>query len=70
MKDYVVINGGLFSTQNIEAVSKEQQLIMRIAYYQSNDYRLRFDTEAERDWAFDELTKILINNSTRLLKSN
>lgn len=70
MKDFVIINGGLFSTQNIEAVSKEQQLIMRIAYYQSNHYTLRFNTEAERDWAFDELTKILVNNSIRLLKSN
>lgn len=70
MKDFVIINGGLFSTQNIEAVSKEQQLIMRIAYYKSNGYTLRFDTEVERDWAFDELTKILVNNSTRLLKSN
>lgn len=65
MKDFVIINGGLFSTQNIEAVSKEQQLIMRIAYYKSNDYALRFDTQVERDWAFDELTKILINNSIR-----
>ena len=64
MKDFVIINGGLFSTQNIEAVSKEQQLIMRINYYKSNGYTLRFDTEVERDWAFDELTKILINNST------
>ena len=70
MKDYVIINGGLFSTQNIEAVSKEQQLIMRINYYKSNGYTLRFDTEVERDWAFDELTKILVNNSIRLLKSN
>ena len=70
MKDFVIINGGLFSTQNIEAVSKEQQLIMRINYYKSNDYTLRFDTQVERDWAFDELTKILVNNSTRLLKSN
>ena len=65
MKDFVIINGGLFSTQNIEAVSKEQQLIMRINYYKSNGYTLRFDTEVERDWAFDELTKILINNSIR-----
>ena len=70
MKDFVIINGGLFSTQNIEAVSKEQQLVMRINYYKSNDYTLRFDTQVERDWAFDELTKILVNNSTRLLKSN
>lgn len=70
MKDFVIINGGLFSTQNIEAVSKEQQLIMRINYCKSNGYTLRFDTEVERDWAFDELTKILVNNSTRLLKSN
>ena len=65
MKDFVIINGGLFSTQNIEAVSKEQQLIMRINYYKSNDYTLRFDTQVERDWAFDELTIILINNSIR-----
>ena len=70
MKDFVIINGGLFSTQNIEAVSKEREVIMRIAYYKSNNYTLRFNTEAERDWAFDELTKILVNNSTRLLKSN
>ena len=63
MKDFVIINGGLFSTQNIEAVSKEQQLIMRINYHKSNDYTLRFDTEAERDWAFNELTKVLVNNS-------
>ena len=34
-------------------------------YYKSNDYTLRFDTQVERDWAFDELTKILINNSIR-----
>ena len=65
MKDFVIINGGLFSTQNIEAVSKEQQLVMRINYYKSNGYTLRFDTKVERDWAFDELTKILINNSIR-----
>lgn len=70
MKDFVIINGGLFSTQNIEAVSKEQKVMMRIAYHRSNGYTLRFNTEAERDWAFDELTKILVNNSTRLLKSN
>lgn len=70
MKDFVIINGGLFSTQNIEAVSKERQLVMRINYYRSNGYTLRFDTQVERDWAFDELTKILVNNSIRLLKSN
>lgn len=63
MKDYLIINGGLFSTQNIEAVSKEQKVMMRIAYHRSNDYTLRFNTETERDWAFDELTKILVNNS-------
>lgn len=70
MKDFVIINGGLFSTQNIEAVSKERELLMLIRYSKSNIYTLRFDTETERDWAFDELTKILVNNSTRLLKSN
>ena len=65
MKDFVIINGGLFSTKNIEAVAKEQKVIMRIAYYKSINYTVRFNTEAERDWAFDELTKILVNNSTR-----
>ena len=65
MKDFVIINGELFSTQNIEVVSKEQKLIMEINYDQSSNYTLRFDTEAERDWAFDELTKILVNNSIR-----
>lgn len=63
MKDFVIINGGLFSTQNIEAVSKERELLMLIRYSKSNIYTLRFDTETERDWAFDELTKILVNNS-------
>lgn len=63
MKDFVIINGGLFSTQNIEAVSKERELLMLIRYSKSNIYTLRFDTEAERDWAFDELTKVLVNNS-------
>ena len=27
MKDFVIINGGLFSTKNIEAVAKEQKVI-------------------------------------------
>lgn len=65
MKDFVIINGGLFSTQNIEAVSKERELLMLIRYSKSNIYTLRFDTETERDWAFDKLTKILVNNSIR-----
>ena len=65
MKDFVIINGELFSTQNIEVVSKEQKLIMEINYYRSDNYTLRFNTEAERDRAFDELTKILVNNSIR-----
>lgn len=70
MKDFVIINGGLFSTQNIEAVSKEQQLIMRINYYKSNGYTLRFDTEVERDWAFDELTKIFSKQFNQIIKFN
>lgn len=65
MKDFVIINGGLFSTKNIEAVAKAEDLLMKIRYHRSNMYTLSFNTEAERDWTFDELTKILVNNSIR-----
>lgn len=65
MKDFVIINGGLFSTKNIEAVAKTEDLLIKIRYHRSNMYTLSFNTEVERDWAFDELTKILVNNSIR-----
>lgn len=65
MKDYVIINGGLFSTHNIEAVAKTEDLLIKIRYHRSNMYTLKFNTEVERDWTFDELTKILVNNSIR-----
>lgn len=65
MKDYIIINGVLFSTKNIEAAVKTEDLLMKIRYHRSNAYTLRFNTEVERDWTFDELTKILVNNSIR-----
>ena len=65
MKDYIIINGALFSTKNIEAVVKTEDLLMKIRYHRSNMYTLSFNTEVERDWTFDELTKILVNNSIK-----